>query len=73
MTKTEAIKLLGGSYMTAKAALGYKSVQAVYQWPDILPPTIERQVIGFLYKPAFDKKQKKPANPEISGAKRPID
>jgi hypothetical protein len=57
MTKTEAIKLLGGTHQKAKAALGYKSVQAVYQWPETLSASIELQVIGFLYKPQFEKKQ----------------
>tara|TARA_R110000868_G_scaffold298619_2_gene558777 strand:- start:190 stop:375 length:186 start_codon:yes stop_codon:yes gene_type:complete len=61
MTKTEAIRLLGGTHQTVKAALGYKSVQAVYQWPETLPASIERQVIGYLYKPQFDKKRAKAA------------
>jgi len=46
MTKNEAIKILGGSPVNAAKALGYKSVQAVYVWPDELPQAVADRVRG---------------------------
>jgi hypothetical protein len=46
MTKTEAIKLLGGSPVNAAKALGYKSVHAVYVLPDELSQAMADRVRG---------------------------
>ena len=32
--------------MLARQAMGYKSVQAIYLWPDVLPTPIADRVIG---------------------------
>lgn len=45
MTKTEAIKLLGGTRVAAARAIGV-SYQAVRQWPDVLTERIEDRVIA---------------------------
>jgi hypothetical protein len=46
MDKQIAINLLGGSAQKVAKALGYKSVQAVYLWPDQLPIAIADRVNG---------------------------
>lgn len=48
MTKNEAIKLLGGTPRKAQLAMGYTSIQAIYQWPDILNPGRVDRVNGAL-------------------------
>lgn len=46
MKKSDAITALGGTPMLAKAAMGYKSVQAIYMWPDVLSPGVADRVAG---------------------------
>lgn len=43
MNKHEAIKLLGGTVSAAAEAVGV-SYQAVYRWPETLPPRIADRV-----------------------------
>lgn len=43
MDKQTAIRLLGGSVKKAADAIGIKP-QAIYQWPDPLPPRISDRV-----------------------------
>jgi len=46
MQKTDAINLLGGTPKKAAEAMGYKTVQAIYMWPEVLPQSIADQVNG---------------------------
>jgi hypothetical protein len=48
MEKQTAIKLLGGTPTKAAKTMGYKSVHAVYLWPDVLPQSIADRVNGAL-------------------------
>lgn len=45
MTKAEAIEVLGGSTQSAADAVGI-SYQAVWKWPDVLPPSIADRVVA---------------------------
>jgi hypothetical protein len=45
ITKSKAIKLLGGSAKSASEAIGC-TVQAIYKWPNILPSRIADRVIA---------------------------
>lgn len=48
MTKSEALKLIGVTTVTAAAeALGITH-SAVSQWPEVLPEAIENRVLAFL-------------------------
>ena len=51
MTKTEAIRLLGGSTKAAAAEVGI-TVQALGQWPEQLPPRIADRVAAALWRRA---------------------
>lgn len=61
MKKTRAIELLGGTPRKAAAAMGYRSIQAVYLWPEVLPQATADRVRGVLARaaeeatPAIDK------------------
>ena len=46
MEKQTAINLLGGTPKKAAEAMGYKTIQAIYMWPDKLPQSIADQVNG---------------------------
>ena len=46
MEKQTAINLLGGTAKKAAEAMGYKSVQAVYLWPEILTTKVSDRVSG---------------------------
>ena len=46
MEKQIAIELLGGTPAKAALAMDYKTVQAIYMWPDVLPRQLEDQVRG---------------------------
>lgn len=46
MLKTTAIQMLGGTPKKAAEALGYKAVQAIYMWPDVLPRATADRVAG---------------------------
>jgi len=48
MTKKTAIALLGGTPSLAAKAMGYKAVQAIYMWPDVLPQSVADRVGGVL-------------------------
>jgi hypothetical protein len=50
MEKTDAINLLGGTPKKAALAMGYKTVQAIYMWPETLPQSIADQVNGALVR-----------------------
>lgn len=49
MLKTDAIQLLGGTATSAAEAIGI-TPQAVFDWPDELPPRIEDRVLAALYR-----------------------
>lgn len=63
MEKQTAINLLGGTAKKAAAALGYKSVQAVYMWPDILTTDVADRVTG-----AAARIKKQPRKPQTEKA-----
>lgn len=46
MEKQTAIEMLGGTPVKAAKAMGYKSVQAVYLWPDVLTAAVADRVTG---------------------------
>lgn len=52
MKKTRAIELLGGTPKKAAAAMGYRSIQAVYLWPEVLPRATADRVRGVLARTA---------------------
>ena len=56
MKKQTAINLLGGTPSKAAKALGYKSVQAVYLWPEKLPQALSDRITGALTR--IGKKEK---------------
>jgi hypothetical protein len=62
MTKTEAIRLLGGTPAAAAAAVGV-SVQAIAQWPETLKPRVADRVQAALWRMAqgLPAPKKKPA------------
>ena len=55
MKKTHAIELLGGTPKKAAAAMGYRSIQAVYLWPEDLPQATADRVRGVLSRVADGK------------------
>ncbi|WP_081007849.1 hypothetical protein [Comamonas testosteroni] len=55
MKKAHAIELLGGTPKKAAAAMGYRSIQAVYLWPDVLPQATADRVRGVLSRVADEK------------------
>lgn len=62
MEKQKAIEMLGGSPSKAASAMGYKSVQAIYLWPDVLPTSIADRVNGAVMRlKAFKPARKQPA------------
>lgn len=48
MNKQTAIDALGGTPVKAARAMGYKSVHAIYMWPDVLPKSVADRVAGAL-------------------------
>lgn len=69
MQKSEAIKLLGGTAKKASEAMGYKSVQAIYMWPEVLPLPLSDQVIGAWHrKRSTKKRQSRPAKADLQPA-----
>lgn len=46
LSKVDAIEALGGTPNRAAKALGYKAVQSVYAWPDVLPLEVSDRVRG---------------------------
>ncbi|MDH1255778.1 hypothetical protein N5C67_24340 [Comamonas thiooxydans] len=55
MKKTHAIELLGGTPKKAAVAMGYRSIQAVYLWPEDLPQATADRVRGVLARIADEK------------------
>lgn len=55
MKKTHAIELLGGTPKKAAVAMGYRSIQAVYLWPEELPQATADRVRGVLSRIADEK------------------
>ena len=53
MQKREAIELLGNSVSAAAQAVGI-TVQAVSDWPEILPPRIRDRVQAALYRRSLE-------------------
>ena len=69
MQKTEAIKLLGGTPKKAAESMGYKTVQAIYMWPAVLPPPLVDQVNGALLRLRSTRKKKSsPVKTELQAA-----
>ena len=62
MKKQTAIDLLGGTPRKAQRALGYKSIQAIYVWPDPLPQATADRVNG-----AVARLSKKPRGKALAG------
>lgn len=52
MKKTRAIELLGGTPKKAAQAMGYRSIQAIYLWPEELPQATADRVRGVLARAA---------------------
>lgn len=59
MEKQKAIEKLGGSPSKAASAMGYKSVHAIYMWPDVLPTSIADRVNGAVMRMNQSKPQRK--------------
>lgn len=57
MEKQTAINLLGGTPSKAAKVLGYKSVQAVYLWPEKLPQSLTDRVNGAISRIAKQKRK----------------
>lgn len=68
MKKTHAIELLGGTPKKAAVAMGYRSVQAVYLWPDVLPQPTADRVRGVLSRVADEKAAEAQKGHESSNA-----
>ena len=62
MHKTQAIELLGGTITEAAKAIGI-SYNAVYQWPDELPPRIADRVYAVWGKKNMPDSAVAPATP----------
>ena len=60
MDKKTAIDLLGGTPKKAAQAMGYKSIQAVYVWPEVLPQSTADRVAGAVARLAKPKRRAKP-------------
>ena len=61
MQKQTAIDLLGGTPKKAQEAMGYKTVQAIYMWPEVLPQSIADQVMGAIQRLKLSKPRRKVA------------
>ena len=60
MEKQTAINLLGGTPVKAAKAMGYKSVHAIYMWPEPLTQALADQVTGACIRiKAAEKRQRK--------------
>ena len=58
MEKQTAINLLGGTPRKAADAMGYKSIQAIYVWPEKLSDAVADRVRGVLSRRNTRKKSK---------------
>lgn len=61
MDKQTAINLLGGTPVKAAKAMGYKAVQTIYYWPEILPQATADRVAGVIARLKAAKRTKSPA------------
>jgi hypothetical protein len=50
MDKKTAIELLGGTPAKAAQAMSYKSVHAIYMWPEVLPQATADKVNGAMQR-----------------------
>lgn len=57
MQKQTAINSLGGTPQKAAEAMGYKSVHAVYMWPDVLPQSVADRVNGAITRLKHGKRK----------------
>ncbi|MEE9871820.1 MAG: hypothetical protein PBV86_13665 [Delftia lacustris] len=67
MKKDRAIELLGGTPKKAAEAMGYRAVQTIYLWPDVLPQaTADRVmgVVGRMPKPGKRRRRVQPTSQE---------
>lgn len=67
MKKDRAIELLGGTPKKAAEAMGYRAVQTIYLWPDVLPQaTADRVmgVVGRMPKPGKRRRREQPTSQE---------
>ena len=61
MYRKTAIALLGGTPKKAQQAMGYKSIQAVYVWPEVLPQSTADRVAGAVARLAKIKPKRRAA------------
>ena len=66
MNKELAIELLGGTPKKAAAAMGYRSIQAVYLWPPVLPQATAERVRGVLSRTAISPTQSFASKTELA-------
>ncbi|WP_287917528.1 hypothetical protein [Comamonas sp.] len=66
MNKELAIELLGGTPKKAAAAMGYRSIQAVYLWPAVLPQATADRVRGVLSRTAISPVGESAVNKEAA-------
>lgn len=69
MEKQLAIKLLGGTPAKAAKAMGYRSVQAIYMWPDILTADVSDRVNGAIARIKLTRKPRIEVRPLNAVAK----
>lgn len=62
MDKQTAINMLGGTPSKAAKAMGYKSIQAIYVWPDTLKQEVADRVVGAALR--LKLKTSKPRKPK---------
>lgn len=66
MKKAHAIELLGGTPKKAAAAMGYRSIQAVYLWPEDLPQATADRVRGVVSRVSSEQEAAELAGKEVS-------
>lgn len=66
MDKQTAINLLGGTPVLAARAMGYKAVQTIYCWPEILPQATADRVAGVVAR--LNKSKRRKPIPATAGA-----
>ncbi|MDX4958113.1 hypothetical protein [Delftia acidovorans] len=63
MKKDRAIELLGGTPKKAAEAMGYRAVQTIYLWPDVLPQATADRVMGVVGRMSKPGKRRRRAQP----------
>ena len=66
MKKDRAIELLGGTPKKAAEAMGYRAVQTIYQWPDVLPQAMADRVNGVLSRLSKPSKKRSATQKEVT-------